>query len=317
MPSSNYPELQNVPAQCKNIPPWNLEVVQVRGPYQDVNGASVELRPIIDASWPAAKYTLFNGESKYDSDTVGGLGYQGANELSVLSDMRKLANNAKTNTAGVKAPGVKAAIESLAKQAYDLFGQIYSEYSTYDQTLNWENNGRVIYPLTTGNVAYFPLSVTEQQMVAQGLDTDAAGIYTTARQQSRKTIRNLWHKALRLLWCAMYGHAQSEAYNENKEIYDRRGHGAQGSFAVRPKRVMPPPVDWGIVSTPPPTPPTHGPGEGTSPIPVPLPLPPTAPEAAPERMPTASKVMLGGAAALALAAGIRQIFFVPTTAPRF
>lgn len=308
MPSSNYPELQNVPAQCKTLPPWGLEAVQVRGPYQGVNEATVELRPIIDSSWPAAKYTLFAGEDKYDNDKVGGLGYQSSSEKSVLADLRKLANNAKTNTAAVKAPGVKSAIVALAQQAYDLFGEINEEYAAYSD--------HTVYPLPNGNVGYFPLSVTEQQMNQQ-IDAAKAGIWQPARQQSRKTIRQKWHKAIRLLWCALYGHAQSEAYNQNKVIYDARGRGPQGSFAVRPNRPSTPTVDWGISSMPPPTPPTHGPGpEGTSPIPVPLPLPPTAPEPAPERMPTASKVLLGSAAALALAAGIRQIFFVPSAAPR-
>lgn len=312
MPSSNYPELQNVPAQCKNVPPWNLEVIQVRGPYQGVDEVSVELRPIIDSAWPAAKYQLFAGDSKYDTDTVGGLGYQSASERGAINEMRKLANNAKTNTAAVKAPGVKSAIVALAQRAYDLLGEINEEYAAYSD--------HTVYPLLNGNVAYFPLSVTEEQMKQQGLDAVKAGIFHVARQQSRKTIRQKWHRALRLLWCAMYGHAQSEAYNENKKIYDRRGTGVQGSFASRPKGPSTPPVNWGITSMPPPTPPTHGPNEGMSPTPVPLPLPPppTAPENAPERMPTASKVMLGSAAALALVAGVRHFLFAPTAAaPRF
>lgn len=300
MPSLNYPELQNVPVQCVSIRPWNFDVVRVRAPYQNIDQAEVELRPIIDVEWPSAQYDLFAGDDGYDQDVIGQLGYDSGHERDAINALRSKASQAVTNTA-VYAPQVKDQIVALAQKAKDLFNEVYAIYATYAP------GGNVTYPLKSGPImAAFPLSVPESQMEQQ-IDIEKAGIFAAGRHTARKNIRAKLHKAIHLLWCALYGRAQSEAWKQNKAIYDSIPKG--GTFTARPKTPPPGPV----IVTPVPTPIPPGPEGAGGPTP---PIPTPTPEPVKVGMPTASKVMLGGAAALALVAGVRRMFFAPSPAPR-
>jgi hypothetical protein len=163
----------------------------------------------------------------------GGLGYENDQELKELKRLLSLSKTTVNDT-DLYHQNAKSAIVKLAGKAHTLFDWIRSEYKRY------HSGGGVTYPLkptkfNQGTIAVFPLFVPESD-IEDVIDTNKAGVWTLGRTESRQRIRDAYHKALHLLWCALYGKAQSESWNANKQIYDH-GHqktGAVGGFASRP-----------------------------------------------------------------------------------
>jgi len=320
MSSIDYAELEGMPKGCTTTAPWGYSPVAVLVPYGPVNDHVVQLAPVVSSDWPA--HAFMSPESAYFTDVKpgatlsypnGGLGYESSEETAARNKLKAIARATASDTAKYH-PDALESIVGLASKAKDLLAGIPAKYEDFHE-------GGIVYRLKDEGMREpvyksFPLSVPDDE-VAAAIATDAAPHWKDYRKAAREQIRLRFHKAIRLLWCALYGKAQSESWKENKKIYDQRykktGIGlAAGPTApppVEPGEFLPPlktgyePEPW---EEPPPTPEgegaptTEGAGEV---IPENVPTPTRGGLPVPAGMPLASKIMLGASVALALGAG--------------
>lgn len=303
MPAANYPELANVPAACRQERPWGFEPLEVRVPYRNFDASVIRVDRLIDPEWPQADYELFAGDSAYDVDEVGGLGYENARELQLLADLQNLAYSTAQDTGGYH-PQMRADIVRLAQGARDELDLIEQTYEKYRAPL-----GEISYlekergeGRPQGRI-YFPLSA-EDYYVSQRIDPTEQPLLG-GRGLHREQIRLAWHKALNLLWCALYGRAQSLSYQANVQEWNRRFGGPGGRLTAPPPGAPggTAPVPTRPIGLPPDVPPGGAPGE-------PPPIPPL-PEQEPgffQKIPKATKWMLGGSLVLGLVAGGRALW---------
>ncbi len=303
MPSANYSELSGAPAECREDRPWGFEVVEVRVPYRGVNFSVITQERLIDPNWPQADYEMFASDAAYDRDVVGGLGYEGAREIQLLKDLRATASATRGNTAFYH-PHAKPDIVRMASGARDLLNEItaiYENYRSPDGVRYLEKSRGEGRP--QGYLS-FPLSVADEDVVPM-VDVSMYALMG-GRTADREKIRAAWHKALLLLWCALYGRSYSLSYKGNREEWHRRHptQGVEGQLTATPP-TPPPGAPGGPTITTRPLDVDQEPGPG---LPPDLPPMPPEPEPEPARIPKASKWMLGGSALLGLVAGGRMLY---------
>lgn len=261
MPATDYAELQGMPSGCTDESvPWQVEALIVNVPYGGVDDGAIAQEPLISIEWPAEKYDMFAGDDVYDLDTEGGLGYQSAYEMEVLTSLRAQASATKNNTAFYH-PEAKDSIVALAAEAYDLLVENQQIYKKYEGPA-----GPVKYKLKKvgdrpAGYGYFPLSTPDAQVWAL-IDHDEVGLGMSMRDTDRWNIRENYHKAIYLLWCALYGKNQSLSWRENKRIYTEQHPPSQGP-GLQAGPGAPPPVPPGgdfpqAWPEPEPEPPTPG-----------------------------------------------------------
>lgn len=297
MPTADYPELQGVPIECIQTTPWGYDVLEVLVPYGPVSDHVERLQPVIPPGSDA--HSIFAPSQIYGIDSPpSGLGYDSKLETSTRGDLNGSAGLVATNTRGYG--NAKAFIVGLAEKTRALLKGISPIYRRY------EEGGDIDYPIKAAGDRPatrlpFPLSV-EDSDIALMIDINApgAGPWRVGRQQARQEIRNRYHKALSLLWCALYGRAQAVSLYENKQIYNERyaktGMGVAPSPQppkVRRARFVPRPTPAKVGVIPPE-------GEWFEPPPTLLPDEAAPP---PVGIPLASKIMLWGSLATAVGAG--------------
>lgn len=304
MSAADYSELQGMPEGCTTSDPWGYSPIAVVVPYGPVSDFAAEMKPLIDSGWGA--HPFMSSEEAYAIDSPpgaqwseGGLGYQSSAEIAALNKLSPVASATANNTAFYH-PEAKAAIVSLASEAFDLFSEIRAAYKEY------EPGGAITYPLKPSGARpvsweAIPLSVPDTQ-VNQMVDQSMVGLGVVQRGETRQNIRDAYHKAIHLLWCALYGSNQSKSWRENKRIYGQK-YGGTGGGELAPGPVAPPPVPpgefppWIVPETEPIGPGPSGPpteplpgveARPTGPLPPlpplfppPLPPPPPRPEGEP------------------------------------
>ena len=317
MPASEYPELQGMPEDCLTTDPWGVSPVPVLMPYGPVHDVIIQLYPLVKPEWSA--HPIMSAEEFYDVDSPpgerwqsGGLGYESAAEMAALNKLTPMASATASNVAFYH-PDAKDAIVALASTAEDLFRQIRQAYKEFHE------GGAIQYPAKTGEWVSLPLSIPDDEVEAQ-IDVSKAGLSLVTRAETRQNIRDAYHRAIHLLWCALYGKAQSASWRENKRVFGEK-YGDTG-MELLPGPTAPPPVPPGadvpplIPGVEPDIPPFEAiPVEPRPPIFEPI---PTLPEGGypgefpegevpvePPREPTRAKKAAGGAAmAVAVTAAI-------------
>jgi hypothetical protein len=309
MPATDYSELQGMPKGCTQTSPWGYSPVPVLVPYGPVNEEVVQLAPLVHSDWAA--HPFMSPESAYFTDMPprsgpavpeGGLGYDSAAEKQARGLLMQRSRGTKTGTAFYH-PAAKDTIVALAAGSEDQLRSVIREYKRF------EEGGEIVYPTRkigaypAGEYA-FPLSVPDEVVAERLTQVYAQSPWQHLRNEARQKIRKHYHKAVHLLWCALYGKAQSESYRGNKKIYEQRykktGMGLAGGPVapppVEPSEFLPPLKDPYEPEPIPPDAAPPGPPEGV-PTPTPGPLP------TPAGMPLVAKLLLGAALATALGAG--------------
>lgn len=263
MPATDYSELQGMPRGCTQTTPWVVGSIGVREAYGPIDEAVIQQEPLVSINWPKAQFEMFAGEERYDRDSPpgelwegGGIGYASVEEIDALNRFTPTASATKNNVAFYH-PDAKDTIVALASEALELLTEIRQTYKEY------KSGGSVAYILkATGELGAISLSVHDMQFNNM---VDQARLWPNAlamRHETRQNIRDAYHKALCLLWCALYGMNQSLAWHENKRIYGEKYGGTGPGLAPAPPA--------------PPRPPPGIPGMKLG-LPVPEPIPPTPP----------------------------------------
>lgn len=311
MSQIHYAELEGMPKGCTDTSPWGYSPIPVVVAYGPVNEHVVQLAPVVSSDWPA--HAFMSPESAYFTDVKpgatmsypkGGLGYESPDELAAWGKLKSIANATANNTAFYH-PDAKPGIVALASKALDTLKGIPERYKDFHE-------GGIVYRIgeSRGQPVYksFPLSVPDDE-VAAAIDQSENQNWKKWRMSAREQIRLRYHKGIYLLWCALYGKAQSESWRENQKIYNARykktGIGLSGG-PVTPPPVEPgeflPPMKTGGEPEPWEEPPVLRPeGEGGAPPSVPVPTPQDLPT--PAGMPLFAKVLLWGAVVTAVGAG--------------
>ena len=297
MPASEYPELRDMPAGCIEVAPWTTSPIGVRGAYGPVDEVVIQQDPLVSIDWPKAQFEMFAGEQRYDRDSPpgelwegGGIGYESPEEMAALNYFTPMASATASNVAFYH-PDAKDTIVALASEAENLFREIRQAYKEY------KPGGSIQYPLkATGKPGSIPLLVQDMQF---NIMVDLSKVHPKSlewRHETRQNIRDAYHKALHLLWCALYGKNQSLAWRENRKIYgEKYGPTGPGLAPTPLPGPRPPPgIPWTEIGVtppepipppppvePPPVPPGY-PGEAPEEVPVPEGYPP---ETIPEELP--------------------------------
>ena len=305
MPALDYPELQGMPEGCTVSPPWVIDPLPVAAAY---NGyaypeAVVMLDPLVDIDiLTDTAYDLFAGDDNYDLDIPGvSPGYETPAEMEGWGLMRAHASATKNNTAFYH-PDAKEKIVELATEAFDLLHENASIYDSYAE-------------------GPFPLGMPDSEVAPQ-VDPDSLEI--ARREFARQQIRDNYRKAVYLLWCAMYGAAQSRSFHRNRTIFLEEQGTMDGPIMMPPGEGMdpvpaeplPPPLEPMPAQPRAPLDPIPARPQDGGPPPPPPPLdqeePPFDPEAPPfEDEPPPKKKAGGGtmaAAAVVLVVGAIAIF---------
>ncbi len=254
MPASEYPQLDGMPEGCTENPPWIFTPITVNVPYMGVDEFVVVQEPLVPNEWPPAQNEMFRGDESYEVDVPGAsIGYDTQEEHDAWNSFRHQASATKSNTAFYH-PDAKEGIVALATRAQDLLLEIPVIYRKY------EVEGSVLYPLVGDEEGYFPLSEDDDE-VAKQLDLEKAGLWQVSREVDRDRIRDNFHEAIHLLWCALYGKNQSLSFRGNKQIYDESlPEPGLPEFQVGPSAPEPVPPEFppffpGEPPEPPPRPP--------------------------------------------------------------
>lgn len=257
MPASDYSELNGMPSACTESVPWQIDVVEVRVPYEDVDEVAIYQEPLISVDWPPDQYEMFRGEDSYYLDAPGiSLGYQTPEEMDTLQYLRATAAATRNNTAFYH-PEAKEAIVELAGEAWQLFSDNRRMYDEYENDISY------MMPSGRGGLTVrYPLSVQDEDVIEATQSVD--GIQ--ARKNARDKIRENYLKGLYLLWCAMYGVSASLSFRENRKIYFEREQ--LPDWAPEEDEDLP---GWGGDGPGPPPPvgprPGRAPGQGPGPLP--------------------------------------------------
>lgn len=215
MSAFDYVELQGAPGECMNTPPWTNIPLVVSVGYGGVTANPVSLQGLLAPSTLSeAENQLFGSEGAYTRTTPGtSLGYDSDGERDVWSELKNTASATANNTAFYH-PDAKVAIVALAQQAEALLLANDGIYKTFEEDV------KLPAKLFDGSIQQraFPLSVKDSEVASQ-IDTTDIGLSLEQREMARDTIRANYHRAVHVLWCAMYGAAQSESWRGNRSDY--------------------------------------------------------------------------------------------------
>lgn len=225
---AKYPELEGAPSRCLNTSPMTIDPLKVRAPYGSTDSAQVMQPAIVSMDWEHVDgvsahdmFTKFWQNKKQDPD---GIGWQSGAEMMTLDKLLRLANNVidrrdkYTNESRNK-------IVDLAKAAKQQLNYIADRYAF------WHGRG------LAAKAPYGPQTLAlhrSTEDIRQYLDPKREyGLWWPGRDADRGRIRKAWDKALRFLWCAVYGANQSKVYLENKKMAPKAA-----TLKVQPKSAV-------------------------------------------------------------------------------
>ena len=211
---AKYPELEGAPKKCLNTSPMTIDPLKIRAPYGKVDNAEVLQPGIVSIDWekidgvsPWELFTSFWQGKNQDENK--GIGWQSGAELKALDKLLKLANNIIDKKDKYESNS-RSKIVNLAKAAKAQLKFIADRYDV------WNNKG--FSGKSPYGIQWLSLYRTEAEIKAK-LARDEGHIWPHQRREDRKKIRKAWDKALRFLWCAVYGANQSKVYLENKSQF--------------------------------------------------------------------------------------------------
>jgi hypothetical protein len=190
-----------------------VDPIKIRAPYEKTDKTEIEQPAIVSMDWSPVDgvsswelFTKFWQGKKQDPD---GVGWQSGAEMMALDRLIKLANNIIDKKSRYEAAS-RSKIVDLAKAAKTQLIYISSRYD------HWHNRG------LPAKAPYSPQRLSLYRSKAdidQYLDPKRDyGLWWPVRDAERARVRKAWDKALRFLWCAVYGANQSKAYLKNKEL---------------------------------------------------------------------------------------------------
>lgn len=241
MPATEYPALDNMPQGCTAIPPWTFEAIPVSVPYLGVDEAVVMQEPLVKMDWSTKQSEMFTGDDAYQIDEPGvSIGYDTEEENRVRLSWKQLAAATRNNTAQYH-PSAREGIVALASQAADALREVPGIYAKY------KPGGSVTYPVGergggTSQRAY-PLSEDDAE-ISQAIEAPNVGALMMMRATDRARIRDAYHEAVYMLWCALYGKHQSLSFRDNKKAYET----LQGGPVVLGEEPVFPEFDPGLLS---------------------------------------------------------------------
>ena len=207
MPAAEYPALDNMPQGCTSIPPWTFDAIPVSVPYLGVDEAVVMQEPLVKGDWPTKRAEMFTGDAVYQIDEPGvSIGYDTEDENRVRLLWKQIAAATRSNTAQYH-PGAREGIVALATQAEAALREVPGIYAKY------KPGGSVTYPVgergggTSQRV--HPLSEDDAEL-AQKVQAPNVGALMMLRAADRARIRDAYHEAIHMLWCALYGNTAVE-----------------------------------------------------------------------------------------------------------
>lgn len=248
-----YPELEGFPEIC-NASPFFAQ--QVRYPYRGVDEVTIQQGPIISDTLPGFRmFFELTADPEYDHDATLGIGYDTDAEHEIWGRLRGESSALANNTAFYE-PSARDQIVAMAELGRSLIDEIDAEYGLYEghaypaRTTAFQGGGLTSWgaaPNTAGMLSV-PLSVPDGEAL-QYVDMGEGGLFSLPRNQSRNRIRDMYRKAIQMIWCARYGRNQSLVVRENRQLYNEAVGGADVGSRPPPP---PPPGDFDVSPFPPP-----------------------------------------------------------------